>query len=345
MTPATLSTPGIGVSPPVVGRNGPPREFRPLPLLGHPHIQTLLGHILPGPAVSQPTLEHVVRLPDGDGLMLYDNMPPAWRMGGRMALLVHGLTGSAESPGVQRIASRLLAHGLRVVRMDQRGAGKGLALARGAYNASRSADVRAALEEIHRWSPDSPIALIGISLGGALVLKTAGEMVEHPAPYLERVAAMNPPINLARCAALMELPRNRIYNQYFIKKLVGEAEQRQRFFSDLPPLRFPRRVTIRLFDDLYTAPRGGFADALDYYRQASAAQLVPRISVPTLILTARDDPFIAVGPFEELQAPENVVVQIVQRGGHIGFVGWDGSRLGRWAESRVVEWIVTEGRE
>ena len=57
--------------------------------------------------------------------------------------------------------------------------------------------MRAALEEVHRWSPASPIALIGISLGGALALKTAGEAAEHPVPYLERVAAMNPPIDLA----------------------------------------------------------------------------------------------------------------------------------------------------
>ena len=310
MTPVTLSPSGTAVSPPAAGRNGTPRDFRPLPLLGHPHIQTLLGHILPGPSVSLPTREQVSALPDGDGLVLYDNVPPGWRPGERIAFLVHGLAGSAESPCVQRIAARLLAHGLRTVRIDQRGAGKGLPVARGAYNASRSDDVRAALEEVHRWSPDSSIALIGISLGGALALKTAGEAAEHPAPYLERIAAMNPPIDLTRCAALMALPRNRIYNQYFTGLVVSEAKQRQRLFPEMPPLRFPRRMTIRLFDDLYTAPRGGFADALDYYRRASSFPLIPRIGVPTLILTARDDPFVAVQPFEELKAPTNVVVRI-----------------------------------
>ncbi len=80
--------------------------------------------------------------------------------------------------------------------------------------------------------------------------------------------ALNPPIDLYRCAALIALPRNRIYNQYFTSLIVREAQRRQQFFPDLPPLRFPRRMSIRLFDDLYTAPRGGFADALDYYRRA-----------------------------------------------------------------------------
>ena len=72
----------------------------------------------------------------------------------------------------------------------------------------------------------------------------------------------------------MALPRNRIYDQYFVRTGREEAQQRQRLFPDLPPLRFPRRMTIRLFDDLYTAPRGGFADALDYYRRASSLPLI-----------------------------------------------------------------------
>ncbi len=344
MTPAMLSGTddhGAAVSPPNSIGNGAPRDFRPLPLLSHPHIQTLLGHILPGPTPSLPTRELVMRLPDGDGLVLYDNVPPGWRAGGRIALVVHGLTGSAESPGVRRLAARLLGRGLRTVRIDQRGAGKSLALARKAYHAGRSDDVRAALEEVHRWSPDSPIVLVGVSLGGALVLKAAGEAPEHPAPYLERVAAMNPPIDLGRCAAMMALPRNRLYNQYFTRLLVREAEQRQQLFPDLPPLRFPRRMTTRLYDDLYTAPRGGFADALDYYQRVSASPFIPRIAAPTLIMTARDDPFIAVEPFEELKAPDNIEVRIVPHGGHIGFVGWEGSRVGRWAESRIVEWAAT----
>ena len=341
MTPIASET---IVSPGVVGGKGSGLQFRPLPLLGHPNIQTLLGHFLPGPAISLPTREQVLGLPDGDALVLYDNVPANWRPGDRVAFLVHGLCGSHDSPGVRRVSARLLAHGLRTVRIDQRGAGKALPLCRGCYHAGRSDDVRAALEEVHRWSPASPIVLIGISLGGALVLKTAGEATEHPIPYVERVAAMNPPIDLRRCSAMMSLPRNRMYDHYFVRVLVAEARQRQRYFPELPPPRFPRRMTIRLFDDLYTAPRGGFADALDYYQRASALPLISRITLRTLILTARDDPFIAVEPFEELKPPQNVTVEILPYGGHIGFVGWDGTGGVRWAESRVTDWVVNEGQ-
>jgi predicted alpha/beta-fold hydrolase len=303
-------------------------------------VQTVLGLFLSGPPFNSPTRRHVVWLPDGDGLLLHDTIPPGWRTGGRIAVLVHGLTGSHASSGIQRLARLLLARRLRVVRLDLRGAGKGLPLARTTYHGGRSDDVRAALAEVHRWSPASPLVLIGQSLGGNIALKLAGEAANRPVPGLERVGALGPPIDLGRCAALIGLPRNRLYENYFVRGLIVEARQRRRYFPDLPPLRFPRRMTMRLFDDLYTAPHCGFADALDYYRRSSALPLVGRIRVPTLILTARDDPFIACEPFETLDVPDHVTVRILPHGGHLGFLGWDGAGGFRWADRRIVDWAV-----
>src|SRR5665213_3638538 len=171
MTPNSMEP---TLSPGIVRGNGSRSPFRPLPLLGNPNVQTLLGHFLPGPAITLPTREQILRLPDGDSLVLYDNVPTSWQTGERIAVLVHGLCGSHDSPGVKRVSARLLAHGIRAVRLDLRGAGKALPLCRGFYHAGRSDDVRAALEEVHRWSLASPLVLIGLSLGGALALKTAG---------------------------------------------------------------------------------------------------------------------------------------------------------------------------
>jgi predicted alpha/beta-fold hydrolase len=315
--------------------------FRPLPLLRNPHIQTVLGALVPGLDCPLPDQRRIVRLPDGDGLVLHNNTPLGWKPGDPLALLVHGLSGSHASPHIRRLAALLLSRRVRVVRMDLRGAGAGLRLARNVYHAGRSSDVRAAVEEIHTWSPESPLLLLGLSLGGALVLRMAGEAGDRPPPGLTRLAAVSPPIDLPRCCVLLAHPRNRIYEDGFCRELLFQARQRQRFFPDLPPLNFPRRrLTVRLFDDLYTAPRGGFADAMDYYRRASCAALIPNIAVPALILTARDDPFIAVEPFEELKVPANVLLRIVEHGGHLGFLGWDGVRGIRWAERRIVDWLL-----
>jgi uncharacterized protein len=238
-------------------------EFRPLPFLRNPHVQTLLGVLVPGADCPLPDQRHIIRLPDGDALVLHNNTPLGWKRGDAVALLVHGLSGSHASAHIRRMTAMLLARRIRVVRID-----------------------------------------------------------------------------LPSCAVLLALPKNRIYEDNFLRDLTQQARLRQRYFPDLPPLRFPRRMTIRLFDELYTAPRSGFDDAQDYYQKASCAALIPRIQVPTLILTSRDDPFVAVEPFEQLKVPPHILVRIVPHGGHIGFLGWDGAGGIRWAERRMVEWIL-----
>lgn len=315
-------------------------EFRPLPLLGNRHVQTVLGTYLRGPVRSITSTERRVPLDDGDCLVVHDSVPPSWRAGDPIALLVHGLGGSHRSSYLRRLTVQLLPHGFRVLRMDLRGCGRGLPLARRPYHAGCSADVRAAAEAIQRETPQSPLILIGFSLGGNIVLKLAGEAAERPVPGLVRVAAVAPPIDLERCADLIAQPSNRFYDRFFVRELMALARRRQRLFPDLPAVQFPRPLTLRLFDDVYTAPRSGFRDAADYYNQASSLPLIAQIAVPTLILTARDDPFIAVEPFEALQAPGHVTVRIVRHGGHLGFLGWDGAGGIRWAERRVLEWVT-----
>jgi predicted alpha/beta-fold hydrolase len=194
---------------------------------------------------------------------------------------------------------------------------------------------------MHKLSPASPLLLLGISLGGKLALRVAGEMPEHPVPGLVRVATLSPPLDLELCGRLLARPTNRVYEEIFVRCVLDDARRRQRHFPDLPPLRFPPgRLTFRVFDEHYTAPRCGFAGAVDYYQRVSIASLLARIAVPTLILTARDDPFIAVEPFEKATLSAQVALRIVAQGGHIGFVGPDGAGGIRWGERRMVDWVL-----
>ncbi len=324
-------------------RKLPPKEpgpFRPLPLLGNRHVQTILGHLLPGARPRLPAREHRVVLPDGDRLALHDYTPPGWRAGDRIVLLVHGLCGSHRSGGIRRMTTALLSHRLRVVCMDLRGAGRGAGLSRRTYHGGCSDDVRAALAEIHHHAPASPLVAIGFSLGGNILLKLAGEAAAAPVPNLQRVAVVAPPIELDRCCALLEQPGNRVYEQFFVRYLVRTALRQQYLFPDLPRVRFPRRLTMRQFDNLYTAPVWGFSDAQDYYQRCSAAPLLSRIQLPTFILTARDDPFVAVEPLETLPPTPAREVHVLERGGHLGFLGWDGAGGVRWLERRLTAWIL-----
>ena len=312
-------------------------DFRPLSPFTNPHVQTVLGNVFgKGPAV--PAVRHLVPLGDGDRLVLHDTTPPGWRPGRPAVLLVHGLGGCHRSGYMQRMTGRLVRCGVRVFRMDMRGAGAGFRLARKLYCAAASADVRAALDAVAALAPGSPLGLAGFSLGGNIVLKCAGEAGAQPIPALRAVAAVAPPIDLVACSDLMaRLPW---YDAYYVRHLLAQVVRHQRHFPHLPRVRFPRGLTLRQFDDLYTAPRWGFADALDYYRRASAFPLIGRIDVPTLILTARDDPFVAAEPFDRLPPNPAVTVHVARHGGHLGFVGPDGQGGLRWAETQVLDWLL-----
>jgi predicted alpha/beta-fold hydrolase len=315
-------------------------DFRPLPLLGNPHVQTVMAVWLNGSPFRGPVRQVRLTLPDGDRIVLHDSQPSAWRRGGPVAILVHGLGGSHRSGYLERVTQRLMNRGRRVVRLDMRGAGMSDGLARRPYHAGISDDVRAAAAEVHRWCPESPLELLGFSLGGNIVLKLAGEAADRPVPGLAKVAAVNPPIDLEACARLLELPQNLMYEKYFLRDLTRDARRRQRHFPDLPPLQLPRALTLRRFDEHYTAPRSGFGGHAEYYRRASSRPLLPAIPVPALILTARDDPFIAVEPFETTRVPDHVTIRIVPVGGHLGFLGWDGAGDIRWAERYVSHWLT-----
>ena len=316
--------------------------FRPLPLLGNRHVQTVLGNLFKGTLPRAPVEMIRVALPDGDALMLHDSRPRAWRNGDPIVIGLHGLGGSHRSGSLVRLVGLLVPRGVRVVRMDLRGAGAGAALAKRAYNAACSDDVRAVAELFHREAPDSPLFLAGYSLGGGIALKLAGEAAKKPVPNLRGVATLAPPIHLERCAAM--LAQNSFYDRFFVRELVGQVAQIHRFNPELPRPRFPKKLSLRMFDELYTAPRGGFRDATDYYRQAAAMEVVHNIRVPTFVLTAADDPFVDATPFRELPSRPNLEVHIADRGGHLGFLGWDGFGGIRWGERQLADWLVTCAR-
>jgi predicted alpha/beta-fold hydrolase len=314
--------------------------FNPWFWLRNPHVQTVLGVYWKGTAFPYVSVRRRVRLGDGDELVLHDTTPTGWRPGEPIAIVVHGLSGSHRSGAVVLTAKLLLARGVRTIRLDLRGAGAGFALARGSYNAGSSGDVRAALDVVHRNAPTSPLWLVGISLGGNIVLKLAGEAADEPVANLVRVAAVAPPVDLEACVKLLAHPRNRIYERHFVNDLITQARRRARLFPDTPWPLFARHTSLRMFDDIYTAPRAGFRDAAEYYARSSSNQFVPRIRVPTLILAARDDPFVAPEPIERLTCPATVEVRMTDHGGHVGFLGSDGAGGFCWGERAVVGWLT-----
>ncbi len=313
----------------------PIAPFRPFPGLANPHVQTILAARLVLPL--EPRSERrIVDLADGDRLSVHLTRPPAWRAGAPVAILAHGLCGSHRSPYLQRIASVLAARGVLAIRVNLRGCGSGRGLARRPYHSGRSEDLFA----VARWAgveaPGSPLTLAGFSLSGNVALKLAAELGSEANALFARVVAVSPPVDLAACAERLARRENRVYHSYFVRALVRDIRDRERLFPDIGRTELPRRVTLVGIDDTYTAPRSGFMDARDYYARCSAGPLLGKITVPTRVLYAADDPLVAAAPLDAIPRGGPFEVTRTERGGHMGFLGWGTLRwLDAWAVAAI----------
>lgn len=318
------------------------RVFRPLPLLTNPHVQTLVAAKLTLP-LEPPSTTQLVKLPDDDTIALEVSTPQNWQPDDHPVMLLHGLCGCHRSSYMQRLARKLLRYGIRAVRMNLRGCGSGKGLARYPYHSGQSADVLAVLESLQQACPRSPVTLVGFSLGGNISLKLAGELAVMIPANVQRVIAICSPVDLEACVRRLLQPANRLYNRYFTQLLCAEVAYRQTRFPDLPPVKLPQRLSLYEFDEYYTAPQGGFRDALDYYRQCSAAPLVPQITIPCHILFAADDPVVDAHALDGVALPPNVQVLCTSYGGHLGFLGIPGRPGGYHAmDAQLLAWITAQ---
>jgi len=257
---------------------------------------------------------------------------------------LHGLEGSSDAHYMRGIADKAFRRGFNVVRLNQRNCGDTEHLSAGLYHSGLTGDVQAVLEELAAADGLRSLVVAGYSLGGNLALKLAGGYGETPPRWLHAVCAVSPTLELGACMDLLERPANRLYEWNFMQSLQRRMRKKARLFPGRYDVRGLWRVwRVREFDDRFTAPHHGFAGAADYYHRAAAMRVVDRIRVPTLVITAEDDPFIAVPPFRDPRVSGNPSIRVVitRYGGHCGFVeaardGYDGY----WAEREIVDFAA-----
>jgi uncharacterized protein len=313
--------------------------FQPFPTLSNNHAQTLIASQLPL-NTNLPSVTNHVNLPDGDQLALEISTPTTWQKNDLTVVLVHGLCSSHLGHYMVRLTRKLYARGIRAVRMNLRGCGSGYGLAKQIYHSGRSEDVLAVITELHKKIPTSNIVLVGVSLGGNLVLKLAGEKPEQTAAYVKQVVAVCPPAHLKNCSRLLSTSANKIYDQHFVNLLKADVAAKQKLFPDLPRITLPKKMSLYDFDNLYTAPRGGFKNADDYYAQCSSAPVVKNSLVPCHILFAEDDPFIDPSALDDSRLPPHIKVFHTRRGGHVGFLGHPGNGRFYWLDGQIMNWVT-----
>lgn len=303
------------------------------------HTQTIYPVFVARPRVAL-RREHV-DTPDGDFWDFHwlDGPPSA-----PLVVLFHGLEGNASSPYARALLAALAQSGWRGVVPHFRGCGGRPNRLPRAYHSGDHAEIGAMLAAIAvRTDPAVPVYAVGVSLGGSALLNWLGRAGTHAGKRLQAAAAVSTPLDLYACGLAIDRGFNRVYAWHFLATLKPKSlALARRFPGRLDPARIRRAFTLWAFDDAVTAPLHGFAGTEDYWKRGSSKPWLPGIRLPTLVLNARNDPFV---PEASLPGPaeisRDVVLEQPAHGGHGGFPAgrWPGS-LG-WLPQRLLRYFAS----
>jgi hypothetical protein len=319
------------------------KPFHPHPLLRGAHAMTI-APLFWRRTFSLPRPEDRLFQVDPESRLLAHCHWQPDRTSAPVIVIVHGLEGSSDSNYSRGIAEIAFHRGYSAIRLNQRNCGGSEALTPTLYNSGMSADYRAVCDELANHDGLRRIFFVGYSMGGNLVLKMAGEYGENFPPALRGVCAVCPALDLAECADALERRDNYFYQRHFVIGLMERYRRKALAMPDRYRLNgFPPIRTVRQFDDAITAPNFGFHNAQEYYEASSASRVLANIRVPTLLITAKDDPFVPFSSILAAGADQNPAISFVapSHGGHCAFISSRGGSARFWAEKTVVDFCDT----
>ncbi len=321
-------------------------RYRPAWWLTNPHLQTLWSRFgrREAPVVTR---REEWETPDADVIEVDRLDAPVGEtlVAAPQLIILHGLEATRRSPYLRGILGQAAGRGWGASLLYFRSCGDSPNRTRRFYHAGETADLDLVVTRVAREHPDAPIVLVGYSLGGNVLLKWLGEHSESGPANVRGAAAISVPFDLARGARHINRGFARVYEAHFLRSLKRKATAKLARFPDLvDPARIDAARSIYDFDDAVTAPVHGFAGADDYYARSSALRFLTDIRVPTLLLSATDDPFLPAPVLDEVRAAARLnsalTLEIWPMGGHVGFVSGQPWRPDYYAERRVGEFLA-----
>ena len=299
------------------------------------HLQTVFASLFPPPRV--PLERSRWDTPDGDFIDV-DSAGP--RGAARLLVLFHGLEGGSDSHYARALAAAAPAAGWRIAMPHFRGCSGEPNRKPRAYHSGDSEEVNWILKKL---SSTSDLCAVGVSLGGNALLKWLGERGEAAAGVVRRAVAVSAPLDLAASGRALDRGLNRlVYTRHFLSTLKPKSLAKLEVFPGLYHAAGVRAArSFREFDDRVTAPLHGFRDVDDYWSSASSGPWLERVRVPTLLINARNDPFL---PQQDLvaaarKAPGCVLLEFPRSGGHAGFLSAPFPGRQAWLPRRILEFL------
>ena len=317
-------------------------KFQPSFLLKNRHIQTVYASLF-RKAIDLDIQTEEFELSDGDFVDVYWHKCQNPTPHSPIIILFHGLTGSYKSPYIQGMMQAAHRADFNAVLMHFRGcSGRDNRMPR-SYHSGDTQDAREFIESLKKRYPKAKLFGVGYSLGANMLLKFLGE--EKKSAPLDAAVAVSAPMLLDRCADKMNRGFSRFYQHLLLKDLHIALEKKyekhpMQKLINLPKEKIKNLKSFWEFDEAYTAKINGFASAQDYYTKCSAKQYLKNIEKRTLIIHAKDDPFMTqeVIPSKE-EISKKIELQILDHGGHVGFVEGTLLRPHYWLEDRIISFF------
>lgn len=306
-------------------------------LLFHPHLETIYPSLLRKIKLN-PYQRERIATPDHDFLDL------DWLKQGSAKLIIisHGLEGNTTRPYVRGMARAFFQMGYDVLAWNYRGCGDEMNRNLRFYHSGATDDLNTVVEHAGKQNY-SELSLIGFSLGGNLTLKYLGEQGKRIPAFLKKAVAISVPMDLHSSCLKISEPSNWVYSNRFLKSLKTKVIQKSKQLSGLDTRGIDSIKTLMEFDDKFTAPIHGFEGAIDYYTRNSSINFLSGIEVPTLIVSAKNDPFLSKECYPTSDTIQNphLKIEYTEYGGHVGFTLFNQNGL-YWSELRALEFIEPE---
>lgn len=262
----------------------------------------------------------------------------------KLAIISHGLEGDSNRPYVKGLAKALKESGYDVLAWNFRGCSGEINKQLRFYHSGATEDLDHVINYALIKNNYKEIVLTGFSLGGNLTLKYLGERSNELNEVIKKAAVFSVPLNLHSSCNKISMPQNFLYSKRFLMRLKKKIQEKSMLLPEQIDIEgFKSIKTLKDFDDIYTAPLHGFKDAVSYYEACSSINFIKNIRIPTLIVNAKNDPFLSEDCFPEKEVAHHpfVFLESPDEGGHCGFFSNNKSGY-YWSEIRAIEFLGTD---
>ena len=307
-------------------------NYKPPFFLFNAHLETIYPSLLRR-VYHLPLTPERIATPDKDFLDLF------WmkQSSKKVVIISHGLEGNAQRQYIRGMARALFINGFDTLTWNYRGCGTEMNRCLRFYHSGATDDLDLVVELVKSKGYEE-IYLVGFSLGGNITLKYLGEKKEQS--QIKRAVAFSVPMDLKNSCDKISEPSNFIYSRRFLKSLKLKVITKSKIMSGIEIKGIEKIKTLYEFDNYYTAPLHGFLNARHYYESCSSLFFVNNITTPTLIINAKNDPFLSEECYPDLNGHRFITFECPVRGGHVGFSQFSKNGL-YWSEEQAVRFLST----